>query len=206
MHWRGSRQAPLSWEELVALFDAIFGPGEHELLSYPVRIGSMTGSWLDSAQDQYALGSLEELAESYRAGLTGSISFSRWRGETSERWTYWPGEPRPRAESQFQGPPSIVDAHGVAFDAAFHDDFDGQLILVSWGGKESKSVAEVLTRILQPRFAGVKVFFSELSIDPGPNSVSTLARIRFMRCSKKDCLGRRWSLRYSPRSLRSGHG
>lgn len=106
--------------------------------------------------------------------LTWSITFARQRDGHSQGLTYWPGAPRPRAEAHFEGAPQKVDSQGKAFDEVFPDPFEGQLVFVSWGGDKSRSVAEALTPLLESRFSGVEVFFSETSSDPGKDPLHEL--------------------------------
>jgi hypothetical protein len=165
--WSGSRSEHLSWGELVALFDSLFGSDEHDLASYPARIGWMSVKWTDALGDEHSLARLEDLEQPYTEMQTGTVLFSRQRDGNANEFAYWPGPPRPRAEGHFRGSPEAIDAQGSVFDASFPDPFDGPLIFVSWGGDESRAVAEVLAPMLTERFPDAEVFFSETSIDPG---------------------------------------
>lgn len=139
---------------------------EHDLLSFPARIGWMNASWTDDQRDQHSLDTLEDLAKPYSDGLTTSIILSRQRDDHSQMLTYASGDPRPRAHARFEGSPQEVENKVKAFDKVFPEPFEGQLVFVSWGGNMSRSVAEVLAPMLESRFGGVEVFFSETSIDP----------------------------------------
>jgi hypothetical protein len=85
---------------------------------------------------------------------------------------YLPGAEPPLAQARVQGPPEEVDAMIAPVKAAF--PFQRSVLFLSWGGAQSRRVAEALRDLLEPKVPpGADIFFSP-EIRPGENPLEEM--------------------------------
>jgi hypothetical protein len=174
VQWAGSAPAPLSWQSLVEIFDALVGPDLHNLPEFPTVIGHVTVTWTDGTGNIHKLERLEELEGPYMDERTGTVVFRNTTGGEQGVLTYQPGDPRPRVEAHLIAKPEGIEERMRVVGEAFPLPFDGTLIFLSWGGKASKDVADVLQSVLEARFPSSTIFFSESSIDVGDDPLEKM--------------------------------
>ena len=88
----GRADEPAAWEELSALFDAVWGADARSLPKYPQVIGGTHADWQDAAGNRHEAASLDEIREAYQKGETAVISIGRVLGkEGRTSFRYWPG-------------------------------------------------------------------------------------------------------------------
>ncbi len=165
----GYREEPLSWDELLEIFDTMFDEEARDLRTWPQAMRNTHVSWTDGEGINHEVESLDELSEAYARGLTAVVRMSDsitsgYRGA----FLYVPGGPQPGARVDLHGAPNDVDRRLEVIQRYFpRQEVEEPLLFLSWSGKRSRKIARCLQGVLQTHLPSVKVFFSETSIDPG---------------------------------------
>lgn len=167
----GSALRPVRWSDLESIFDAIFGQECHDLPS-DWGFGTVSAYWHDAEDNKYQVSHLSELRQAFESGRMASLAIHGSReGHLYGDFEFWADIPRPRARVAVEGAPEAVVPAVAAVEELFLHPFEDALVFISWGGATGRRISEVLQPVLQSRLAGVEVFLSSTSIDPGEDPI-----------------------------------
>lgn len=88
----GKADGPVRWDALVRIFDAIWGPGNHELGGYPRRVGPITVAREDGRAARHTIDRLEELQGPYGREETARIEFVSFAPDLTVSLHYFPAQ------------------------------------------------------------------------------------------------------------------
>ncbi len=107
--YRGLVREPLSWTEVLSIFDAVFGADARPLKPFPESLDNIHASWVDAKDFVHTPVSLDEVREAYETHLTSRIEISGFRGDDrSGTFAYQPGHP-PRFELRIRISPEQAE-------------------------------------------------------------------------------------------------
>ena len=105
----GARAEPLSWDELLRIFDELFGAEARDLRRWPKVMRNIHASWTDEHGLRHEAESLEEVRDAYAEETTAMVQFSDFSTGFRGEFAYAPGGPRPRARADLAGTPDDVE-------------------------------------------------------------------------------------------------
>lgn len=158
--YRGSMIDPVDWLTSVSIFDGFFGVERRVLNRVSV-------TWTDLDHQTRILDRLDELREPYSHGQATRVTFHGDIPGGYSDFDYEPGSPRPRVIAAVVGLPPDVDPMLDRVREGFPKPYEGDVVFISWGGDDSRRVAEGLASVLHDRLPTTEVFYSRNSIDPG---------------------------------------
>ncbi len=161
----GSTTVRLAWEDLVEIFDVLFGA---DLDGQASVNGSAHASWRSSAGITYDVVQLDELKRPYESGETHQVFFhgGSFGGEYRD-FDYIPAGPRYWSRVAVESDPARASSLVEVCRTLFPDPPSDSLVFLSWGGQPSLEVARVLRDLLRNRMPTAEVFLSDESIEPG---------------------------------------
>lgn len=172
--YTGGSAEPVTWDELLTVFDTIFGEDTRSLKRYPETLHHVHASWIERDGNQREAGTLDDVRRSYEDELTYKVEFSGFReGGRACYFDYFPGLTPPTAHARLQAQPSEIESMLDVVREMF--PIQRQFVFVSWSGVRAKAVAKALKPIIGKRLpAGAEVFFSETDIIPGDDPLKTM--------------------------------
>jgi hypothetical protein len=172
--YTGGSAEPVTWDELLTVFDAIFGEDTRLLKRYPETLHHVHASWIERDGNQREAGSLDDVRQAYEGKLTYKVEFSGFReGGRQCSFAYFPGLKPPTAHARLRAQPSAIEPMLDVVREMF--PIQRQFVFLSWSGVRAKAVAKALKPIIGERLpAGAEVFFSETDIIPGDDPLKTM--------------------------------
>ncbi len=88
----GRAPKAIKWEELLVIFDTLFGAGARSLPRWPNASDTVNASWTNAAGIEYEANSLEEVRQAYEGFETSFIYFRRSIHSPQCHFKYWPAK------------------------------------------------------------------------------------------------------------------
>jgi hypothetical protein len=171
--YRGFSEKPLSPQQLLNLFDKLWGESARKFPKYPQVIGGISAFWRGADGVRHNAGDINEVLSAYEQGVTYDIHIE---GKINDNprclLIYIPT----RAEAIFQITASgeeIADRYIGYVEEAFPKK-ESPIVFVSYAGEElalADFVKEVLTRLSNGK---IEVFVAKRDIPPGDNPLKVM--------------------------------
>lgn len=176
----GHAEAPVPWEVLERIFDALWGADAHGLPSYPQVIGAIHASWMDASGIEHSAEHLDEVRAAYERYETLLVTFSGY-GENRpySEFHYWPGRNATvRAEMRAED-----EATASAYVKAIRNEFPlvTRSVFVSYATSDyelAMTISDLLSARLDP---GILVFVAKRDIEPGGNPLKRMLEEELLR-------------------------
>jgi hypothetical protein len=164
--YQGYADAPVEWQDLLRIFDTLFGQDARHLKRYPEALDNASAYWVDRHGIQTRVTSLDELEAAYGEKETYAVIFSGGLaiGRTCD-FTYHPGFVPPTAKLGVQADPGTAASILEVVQAVF--PHQRQVVFISQSGQRSLAIGRAFINVLTPRLPpGTEVFISD-AITPG---------------------------------------
>ena len=139
----GYADEPVVWDDLLRVFDAVFGADSRDLATFPATLKNLQVYWIDGAGVEWPVKQLTELEQAYSDQKTSRIVFIGFWDGFSAKFAYLPAaisEPgaqrTPKARFEVDTDPSKVDAMVEAVRHAFPRQRG--ILFISWAGQSRR--------------------------------------------------------------------
>ena len=174
----GRAPKAIKWEELLVIFDPLFGAEARSLPNWPNASDTVNASWTNAAGIVYDANSLEEVRQAYEGFETSFIYFRRSIHSPQCHFKYWPAKAEAFIEvhvSEQETACRLIEIVREKFPLV------AKYVFISYADEENE-IATFLKNILEKRLApGVSVFVAKHDIAPGADPLKTMFEENLLR-------------------------